>query len=81
MDNFVEVYKKWLITHHTQKDESLTPAQRTALAIMDNVKKRAWNALPEMRRIEIVAELILDGILPREVATILNVFDAKVVGV
>lgn len=77
MDNFVEVYKKWLI----MRQQTPTPESRRIMVVLDNTKKKAWNSLPEDRRVEIVAELILDGILPHSVVKLLDIFEGKVVGI
>jgi hypothetical protein len=43
------------------------------------MKKRVWNGLSEERRVEIVGELIVEGVLPASVGRCLDIFDAKVV--
>ena len=62
-----------------QEKQAITPEQRKVMAIMDNVKKRVWNGLSEDRRVEIVAEVILDGVLPASMGKVMDIFDARVV--
>jgi hypothetical protein len=81
MDDFVKVYKDWLAERRKEEGKTTTPEQRAVIAVMDNMKKRVWNSLTEERRVEIIAELILDGTLPQSVAKCLDIFDAKVVGI
>jgi hypothetical protein len=81
MDDFVKIYKDWLATRQQDEKKAITPEQRKVMAVMDNMKKRVWNGLSEERRVEIVAELILDGVLPESVGKCLDIFDAKVVQV
>ena len=79
MDDFVKVYKDWLVMRKQEEKQAITPEQRKVMAVMDNMKKRIWNGLSEERRVEIVGELILDGVLPKSVGKCLDIFDAKVV--
>ena len=79
MDDFVKVYKDWLVMRKQEEKQAITPEQRKVMAVMDNMKKRIWNGLSEERRVEIVGELILDGVLPASVGKCLEIFDAKVV--
>ena len=81
MDDFIKVYKDWLAERQRDAANANTPERKKAMMVMDNIKKRAWNSLPEYRRVEIVAELILDGILPQSVAKCMDIFDAKVIGI
>jgi hypothetical protein len=81
MEKFTEIYKNWLAQRSEAAKASLPADQRTALAVLDNIKKRAWNSLPEPRRRKIVGELISQGVLPEAVGQCMDIFDARVVGI
>jgi len=81
MDNFVQVYKKWLEIRGEYEKLPLTKEIRIAMARCDNAKKRLWNSLPEARRLEIVAELVSEGVFPQSVAKCMEIFEARVVSI
>jgi len=81
MDPFIKIYKDWLAARAWAERYEMTAKQRTALAGADSVKKKAWLALPETRRREIIKELILQDLMPDSLLTAMNIFEARVVGI
>jgi hypothetical protein len=79
MDDFVKIYKDWLVKRREEGKKPISAEQRKVMTVMDNMKKREWNGLSEERRVEIVAELILDGVLPASVGKAMDIFSATVV--
>ncbi len=81
MDNFIEIYKKWLESRKWAAQKELTWEHRVKLNAADRDKKKAWNSLPENRRRDIVSKLIQEGILPHSVLATMDIFDARVIGI
>jgi len=79
MDDFITTYKSWISFRQQCAREEPTAQERVIMANLDNIKKRAWNALPATRRQEIVTQLIGEGVLPEGVRWAMDIFDAKVV--
>ena len=81
MDPFIKIYKDWLEAREWAEQYELTAKQRTALAGADSAKKKAWLALPALRRQEIIKELIVQDLMPDSLLTAMNIFEARVVGI
>jgi hypothetical protein len=79
--DFIQIYKEWLANRVWAAREELPAKQRKLLALADSAKKRAWNSLPEARRGAIVKELVSQDLLPQNVLSCINIFDAQVVGI
>ena len=78
---FIEIYKSWLESRKWAAQEELAWEDRVKLNKSDRAKNLAWNSLDQKRRKEIVAELIEENILPRQLTSIIDIFDARVIGI
>jgi len=81
MESFITIYKDWLTKRRQQEKEPSTPETRKAMAVLDDMKKRLWNQLPDSRKIEIMSELVIAGILPESAVKVMDIFDARVISI